>query len=197
MTSFYKRLSNLHGNFKPQDKEYWKNHDKIVDHISSGKGMCKDLFNDVLFIKPIVTDKHIALCDTLLAQKYVLPLPFIDTPNYLLFQSVFNTRYVSQTIHTPGCYRILDTENGSSYVGQSKSLGARVDDHVNSAKSRYLNSWIIELHSKNTGLVEMYRLPTQDRYHGLTLRQFLSVMEMYLFLVHNPSENRSFLALPG
>jgi hypothetical protein len=196
MTSFYKRLSNLHGNFKPQDKEYWNNHDKIVDHISSGKGMCKDLFNDVLFIKPIVTDKHIALCDTLLAQKYVLPIPITNTPNYLLFESVFDTRYVPYTTNTPGCYRILDTENGSSYVGQSKSLGARVYQHANS-KSKYLNRWIVELHSKNTGLVEMYRLPTQDRYHGLTPRQFLSVMEMYLFLVHNFSKNRSFLALPG
>lgn len=49
-----------------------------------------------------------------------------------------------------------------------------------------------ELKCENKGLVELYRVPVQSRYDGLSLREFLCVLEMYLFLVHNPSENRIF-----
>lgn len=191
-------LKYIGGNFKPQDTLLKDNHKKVMDHIKARKGVCKDLINDILFIKPIVADKHIVFCDKLLSEKVTLPVPIQETPAVLAYENVAPTKYGPYITKVPGCYRIFDSLTGRSYVGQSLHVGARVSDHANRGYTKTsISKWMSELNYENKGLVEVYRVPVQSHYDGLSLREFLCVMEMYLFLVYKPSENRILVSTPG
>ena len=190
-------LKNLGGRFKAQDKDLMANNKKVRAHIKANKGVCKDLMNDILFIEPIVTDQHIALCDKVFSEKVTLPIPFNDRPAVEAYALVAPTRYAPDILKIP--YRVFDSVTGRSYVGQSLHIGARVSDHANhrDRTKTPIYDWMSELNYESRGLVEVYRVPIQNNYDGLTLREFLCVMEMYLFLVHKPSENRVLVSTPG
>jgi hypothetical protein len=191
-------LKSLGGRFKPQDKDLMANSKKVREHIKAGKGVCKDLINDILFTKPIVTDKLITYCDNLVNDKVVLPIPFRGTPAALAYEDAYSVRYAPDVKKVPGCYRVFDESTHRSYVGQSLQVGARLSTHVGLDRTRTpIGDWMSELNYENRGLVELYLVPIQNNYHGLTLREFLCVMEMYLFLVYKPSENRILVSTPG
>lgn len=86
-----------------------------------------------------------------------------------------------------------DTRSGASYVGQSVNLGRRVKVHAKGGDpgtKRWLKSLGYDLR------VTIYLVPPVDLY-GLTLKEFLCVLEQYLFYLEKPTQNNVYVATPG
>jgi hypothetical protein len=186
--------------FKSTRPDHYRSHTKVLDHIKAGKGVSKELINEVLFTSPIVTDNHIALCDKLVAESVTVKLPFSNTPYSSEFTKLAGSAAPAQNAlgKIPGCYYIFEKESGRSYVGHTVHLGKRVREHANSpAPITSLADWMTEMRAKDSGLVTLYRLTADYDHTGLTLVEMLCTLEMYLFLVHAPTENRTLVATPG
>lgn len=186
--------------FKSQRATYFENQTKVLNHIEAGKGVSKDLINEVLFVEPIVTDHHIALCDKLFSEAVTVTLPYANTSHSAHFTTLAGSAAPGQSElgKVPGCYYIFDNSTGRSYIGHTVHLGKRVREHTNgSLPVTSLKEWVSEMRQNDSGLVTLYRVPVQDSYDGLTPVEFLCLLEMYLFLVHKPTENRTLVATPG
>lgn len=186
--------------FKSQRATYFENHTKVLNHIKDGKGVSKDLINEVLFVKPIVTDDHIALCDKLFSGAVTVTLPYANTSHSTHFTTLAGSADASRSElgKVPGCYYIFDKSSGRGYIGHTVHLGKRVREHTNgSLPVTSLQGWVSEMRQNDSGLVSLYRIPVQDNFNGLSQVEFLCVLEMYLFLVHAPTENRTLVATPG
>lgn len=148
-----------------------------------------------------VTDEHISLCEEITSNPIVLSLPVPNTEHVLPFAAVAGPENSKDPAkRTPGCYLIKpkgDDNMSNSYVGQSVHTGNRVKDHANGKDPR--TAKFVESMQGN-GEVLLFLLSPEvlsKLPEGLTLTQFLCVLEQYLFFKYRPCINAAFVAKPG
>ena len=148
-----------------------------------------------------VTDEHISLCEEMTSNPIVLSLPVPNTEHVLPFAAVAGPENSKDPAkRTPGCYLIKpkgDDNMSNSYVGQSVHTGNRVKDHANGKDPR--TAKFVESMQGN-GEVQLFLLTPEvlsKLPEGLTLTQFLCVLEQYLFFKYRPCINAAFVAKPG
>lgn len=167
--------------------QFWQNHNLIASHIKNGGGISLDLFNKAVFDKPLFNERHLQLCQQVVSEAITVPLPVPRLGDY--FTTVagpLNPRTSDDKV--AGAYYIHSDSDTESYVGRSESLGRRVREHAH-GRNKNTKSFVKGL---NNGKVTLYRVPVQESYEGLTQYQFLCLLETYLFIIHRPTENRSF-----
>lgn len=148
-----------------------------------------------------ITQAHIDLCALIAGAPITLPLPVPNSPHVLPFSAVAGPENSGDpTKRTPGCYQLInpiEREARKTYIGQSVHLGNRVKDHASGGDPR-TNPFVSEMEGK--GLVALYMLTpfmASTMLGGLTLTQFLCVLEQYLFFLHRPLINGVFVATAG
>lgn len=81
-----------------------------------------------------------------------------------------------------------------SYIGHSVNLNRRVKDHAK-GQDKTTGVWIQERWEYIW--VDIYVVPITSNLDGLTLSEFLCVLEQYLFYLYNPTINKVVVATPG
>lgn len=186
------RLSGTTG----QNSIYWEKHQKVKNYVKTGKTSNVDIMNEVLFETSVVNQKHLDLCANIIENSKKVDLPIAGTPSSAAFTPIggvnnpYNARSTAPKVS--GCYQIIGPD-GSNYVGQAAHLGKRVREHGNGG----ITSSIKNIENKEQAKVEVYLLPEIESYHGLTIVEFLSVLELYLFITFKPTINKSYVPTPG
>lgn len=179
-----------------QNSIYWEKHQKVKNYVKTGKTPNVDIMNEVLFETSVVNQKHLDLCANIIENSKKADLPISGTPSSVAFTPIggvnnpYNVRTTAPKV--PGCYQIIGPD-GSNYVGQAAHLGKRVREHGNGS----ITSSIKNIENKELAKVEVYLLPEIESYHGLTIVEFLSVLELYLFITFKPTINKSYVPTPG
>lgn len=95
---------------------YWRNHNKVVNHIKEQKGVDKAFINSILFSNFTLNDNHITICEKIVADAIVLDLPYPNTLRSSNFSKIRGSASTStgQQNKVPGCYYI--TDNVRSYI---------------------------------------------------------------------------------
>jgi hypothetical protein len=182
--------------FKDQRFTYWHNHNKVVKHINSGKGAELDIINSTLFSVASVTEDHMEICRQILNDAITVDMPYPNTSKSIAFTEVGGSANSAQSKlpKVPGCYLISHEDR--SYIGQAVHLGKRVREHAAMNTTSSLATWIGSVPQEVK--VTLYRLPAQDSFKGLNVREFLCVLELYLFLDNSgTTENKSYVPTAG
>ena len=82
-----------------------------------------------------------------------------------------------------------ETNTRNSYIGQSVHMGNRVKDHAGSKDPRTSN---FVSNMQGNGVVRLFLLTPEmeaSMLGGLTVSQFLCVLEQYLFFLYRPLIN--------
>lgn len=85
-------------------------------------------------------------------------------------------------------------ETSEAYVGHSVSLGKIVKDHAK-AHDKTTGSWVLK--NKDKMFVRVYTVNDSLDLRGLSLKDFLCVLEQYLFYLEKPSINKVVVATTG
>lgn len=96
-----------------------------------------------------------------------------------------------------GCHRIwgLNKSDNYCYIGQAKHLGRRIKDHI---KGQNKNTHEFCINLGNEGKVDLFILPILNEIPSdITIPNFLSILEQYLFFKYRPVINRLLVARPG
>jgi len=175
--------------------DYYRRHILAKAHISAGLEPSLAIISRVLQLSVPITQGHLDLCESIVKNLITMPLPKPNTEHVTPFANVAGPE-VARTPEkaVPGCYRLHGPDTTSCYAGQGIHLGGRVKDH---AKGHNTNTASFVESLGTTGLVDLFILPKNINLDGLTLQQFLTVLEQYLFFVYHPNQNKSLVASPG
>nr|ATX62008.1 hypothetical protein [Tremella fuciformis] len=197
MSTLIKQTGSQASHLRDQRLAYWRNHNAIVKHVNRGLGISMDLMNKVLFTYPAITEQHMQMCWDITQNGVTtsLPYPHTDQSRFTAVGGKSNPyEQRSDSTKIPGCYLI--TDGTDSYIGQAVHLGKRVREHA----AQYSNntSTMVGSTPNDSVKVTLFVVPRQDSYYGLTLSEFLCVLELYLFLHFGlPTLNKSYVPTPG
>lgn len=172
---------------------YFRLHAKISAYIAAKLEPTPAIMSEVLGFP--VSPSHLQLCASIVSSSVVVNLPTPFSPHLSAFVNIAGPEIarIANKLK-PGCYRIFGPNTDSSYIGQSIHLGGRVKGHAkghNAGTKDFVNGL------GTTGLVQLFLVPTNANLEGLTLSQFLCVLEQYLFITFRPTVNKSLVATPG
>jgi GIY-YIG catalytic domain len=196
LTSFIPFLGKLSYSTKTFDRgDYFRRNALVKSYIQQGLSPNATIISEVLDIKKPITNDHIELCKSIINNSVLLELPVPYSPYVSQFTSIVgpeNTTNPDKIVS--GCYKISSTKTNQSYVGHSIHLGKRIKDHAK-GNDKTTGSWI-KYQQPNTLQVQVYIV--QGIYFlGLDLKEFLCVLEQYLFLLENPNINKVLVATAG
>lgn len=159
-----------------------------------------NIIKKVLCFDSIITQAHFDLCTHLIENPITLDLPLPHTDKVAVFSEIAGPEYLDNIRkfdkYVPGCYRIwgLNVSDDLCYIGQAKHLGRRVKDH---AKGHNKNTFQFCTKLSSEGKVDLFILPPiYDIPPGLTLSEFLCVLEQYLIFKFRPKINKLYIARP-
>lgn len=159
-----------------------------------------NIIKKVLCFDSIITQAHFDLCTHLVENPITLDLPLPHTDKVAVFSKIAGPEYLDNIRKfdkfVPGCYRIwgLNVSEDLCYIGQAKHLGRRVKDH---AKGYNKNTFQFCTKLGSEGKVDLFILPPiYDIPPGLTLSEFLCVLEQYLIFKFRPKINKLYIARP-
>lgn len=176
---------------------HYRRHNIALSHMKTGSGPNLSIISKVLDLPVKLSHKHIDLCAQLVSNPVVLNLPVPKTEHVIPFSKVAGPEIARDHERaTPGCYRIYspNTPKDFSYIGQTIHLGNRVKDHAKGHNTS-TSTFISLLGDK--AKVDLYLIPKDLILNGLSLQQFLCVLEQYLFFKFIPTQNKTFVASAG
>lgn len=169
-------------------RKRWNLHELVKSHLNAGGGVSIPVLSEVLERK--VTSDQVAACESIFRSGITIPMPFPNTDSARTFTKLAGTIHAKPEVQRPGCYYIFSDDTSLSYVGQTVHLGKRVRTHAYGTKET--QEFIT---ASPNAKVTLYFL--DDLITGLDLAQSLTLLEQYLFLVHNPTYNKILVATPG
>lgn len=192
------------GGVYAENDKHWSKNQQVNHHV----GLLTVIFaNEILFDNlEIIEQSHIDCCKQIVEDGVTVPMPMANEPSstdgsFTKLAGIATTgEAVARNVTVPGCYHIAtpDTE----YVGQSRHLGGRVRNHEmlsrRAAKKGAAPHWL-DGQAKNS-TVTLFVLPDADKdglYNGLSLKQILALLELYLFCLIRPRANRTYIPDSG
>lgn len=175
----------------------WARHNLAVAHIAAKLGPTLDIINQTLYFKGSynITQDHIDLCEYISNTPVKFPLLSPGSKGLIAFKKIAGpTKVKSQDQEVPGCYLISGTSTSDTYVGQSKHLGGRIVVHA-SGIDKGTGQFVKFLNGEGT--VDLFLIGASLIPTGLTLIQFVTVLEQFLFFKFRPTINKKFVATPG
>jgi GIY-YIG catalytic domain. len=152
-------------------------------------------------LKARINKKHFELCVSLYKNPITLDLPIPHTDKISDFSKVAGVENLDSLRKSgkfvPGCYRIYGIGNSPDmcYIGQALHLGLRVKQH---AKGSNKNTSDFCMNLGNKGKVDLFILPGLENIpKGLSISEFLCVLEQYLIFKYRPKINKLFIASPS
>lgn len=139
----------------------------------------------------IVTKEVVDLCGNIETKVFNIPIQHsIDVEKFNKEVHPVN----SKTKKTPGCYIIYNEDDSTigSYVGQSTNLNARIKGHAKGTQKA--TSDIIKV--KNCK-VKIYFVDIKILPNYITMKDFINILEQYLFIKEKPTLNISLVACSG
>ena len=172
-----------------------------LKYIKELKEPTLKIINNVLSLNNHVNKKHFDLCVSLCNNPITLDLPLPHTNKVSNFSKIAGVENLERLRKSgkfiPGCYRIYKDSDLSNicYIGQAMHLGVRVKQH---AKGNNKNTAKFCADLRDKGKVDLYILPSIDNLPtGLSIPEFLCVLEQYLIFKYRPQINRLYIARPG
>ena len=159
-----------------------------------------NILNEVLSFDSPITRSHFNLCKSIIKKVVTLNLPVSHTKEVAIFSKIAGIENLESLRksgkYVPGCYRIWDlgTSTNLCYIGQTKHLGSRIKYHAkgyNKSTREFCSGF------KNRIKVDLFILPDKQKISGLSLNEFLCVLEQYLIFKYRPELNKLYIARPG
>lgn len=176
---------------------HYRRHNIALDHMQAGLSPTLSIISQVLDLPVKVSQYHFDLCVQLVSNPVTLNLPKPNTEHVIPFSLVAGPEIArSSKKARPGCYRIYspNTPSNLSYIGQTIHLGNRVKDH---AKGHNASTAAFVSLLGESAKVDLYLIPQDLELNGLSLQQFMCVLEQYLFFKFRPTQNKTFVATAG
>lgn len=174
--------------------EFYRRNAIAKNHIEQRVQPNADIIAEVLDINKPITQDHMNLCKDIIDDSIKLPLPVPNTEHVLPFSNAVGPENTSDPNKIKsGCYKLYIPDTDICYVGHSVHLGFRIKDHAKGhdkttgiwAKEQTTNIW-----------VQVYIVPKTNLF-GLQLKEFLCVLEQYLFYLERPTINKVLVATAG
>lgn len=182
----------------PLPSKHYQRHNRVKKIIQKGNAITnlKELIEQSLDLT--ISDKMFNDCLLIVSNPVTLCLPYAHTDASKVFSKLVGPYESSDPIkRKAGCYHIHPKGEmfNTGYVGQSIILGNRVRRHMLGLFNTTAD-FIKSL--DNNGQVTLYIVPsTIVLSEGITMSQFLTVLEQYLFFTIQPSINISMIASHG
>lgn len=153
----------------------------------------------------LITTHHLDLCADIVKTPIKFVLPRVNTEHVRPFAAVAGPDNTKGN-GVPGCYLMGSSDfmdlpptpgvESKCYVGHSIRLGKRVKEHakgLDKTTSAFLESLGKDAH------VYLFIITDdiKSKLNGLPLKEFICVLEQYLFMRYFPSVNRSKVATAG
>lgn len=183
--------------------DYFRRNAVAVKYIKDGGAPNLTIITQVLSLPSTatITQEHIDLCEKISDSPIELAMPIPNTSHVKPFSAVAGPEHpVDLNKRTPGCYLLVksgDLDSHNKYIGHSVHMGDRVKDHTS---GRYPTTAKFIASMMGQGLVQLFMVTPRiinTLPVGLTLTQFLCVLEQYLFFLHKPLINGVLVATPG
>lgn len=166
--------------------------------IDNNNNITVDIMNTALD-KNIVTESLLNLCKNIFDKRETYDLPWSPKIRDAKRFAENNGPVSYGPVKVPGVYilHVPDIELTHSYVGQSVNLGVRIRNHLH-LTSKSTITIIKTLKQTQKGSVEtciinndtVHLLTTK---HGISINDFLNILEQYVILVTMPSLNTLYL----
>lgn len=154
-----------------------------------------------------MTEHHLALCQQIIESPSKFILPRTNTEHVKPFAAIAGPDNTSSN-GTPGCYLLADSTfmdkpltpgiQSPCYIGHSTRLGKRVKEHAKGLAGRVTTSTFLKNLGQDACAYLFIVTPEIiEKLEGLPLREFLCVLEQYMFMHYFPAINRSRVATAG
>jgi hypothetical protein len=158
------------------------------------------IINEVLCFTSEITQAHFDLCSSIFERRITLDLPKPHTNKVAKFSKIAGVENLESIKksgkYVSGCYRIwgLNSSEDYCYIGQAKHLGLRIKDQ---AKGNNKNTRDFCISLGDQAKVDLFILPPiQSIPSGLTITEFLCVLEQYLIFKYRPKINKLLITRP-
>lgn len=145
------------------------------------------------------------MCADIIKLPLKFVLPRVNTEHVAPFSSAAGPDN-AQGKGTPGCYLLASSNfmelelipgmQSPCYVGHSIRLGKRVKEHAKGLEIT-TRSFLDKLGTDAHVFLFIITDDIKDKLNGLPLKEFICVLEQYLFMHYFPSVNRSKVATAG
>lgn len=185
---------------------YFRRHSDVIQYLEKGgKPTVKAISTALDYPEKQITDHHLELCAQILQNPLKFALPRPNSSHVIPFSSVAGPDN-SQGSGVPGCYLLGDLNfmaneikqgiKSPCYIGHSIRLGKRVKEHAKGLEPS-THTFLTGLGDNAAVFLFMVTKDTVSQLHGLPLKEFICVLEQYLFMHYFPSVNRSLVATAG
>jgi NUMOD1 domain len=181
--------------------DIYKRHNKALGFIKSLKNPNLKIINEVLCFNSSIRQEHLNFCISIVETVITVDLPIPRSDKVSAFSKIAGIENLESLRksgkYVPGCYRIWveNCPEDMCYIGQSNHLGMRVKCH---AKGQNKSTREFCLNRKERIKVDLYIVLDISKIPGgLSLTQFLCIMEQYLIFKYRPKLNKLLIARPG
>lgn len=186
--------------------DYFRRHTTVENQIKAQvKPTVENITSALGFPVGLITSGHLTLCAEIISNPLKFVLPRVNTEHVAPFSAVAGPDNTKGN-GTPGCYLLADSSYmdqplspGSKsfcYIGQSIRLGKRVKEHAKGLEVA-TSSFLSSLGDSATAYLFIVTDEIQTQLNGLSMKEFLCVLEQYMFMHFYPSVNRSLVATAG